>query len=92
ERPAWLRIAHDKLDRAVLAAYAAIDPKGDWDPDWAEVYEPFGAGSITIKREGRGADNVEAIGKKEAAIEAREPIDQRILASLLHLNGLRGEG
>ena len=92
ERPAWLRLAHEKLDRAVLIAYAAIDPEGDWDPDWAQAYEPFGAGSITIKRAGRGADNAETIGKKQAAIQAREPIDQRILANLLRLNGLRGEG
>jgi hypothetical protein len=29
ERPPWLRIAHEKVDRAVLAAYAATDPEGE---------------------------------------------------------------
>jgi hypothetical protein len=33
ERPTWLRLAHERLDRAVLAAYAAVDPEGDWSPD-----------------------------------------------------------
>ncbi len=59
QRPAWLRHAHEKLDRAVLAAYAATDPKGapsassdspHWDLDWAKAYEPFGAGEIEIRR------------------------------------------
>lgn len=35
ERPTWLRLAHEKLDRAVLSAYASVDPKGGWDEDWA---------------------------------------------------------
>lgn len=52
ERPAWLRMAHRKLDEAVLRAYAAVDPEGGWDPAWAAVYEPFGAGEISIKGEG----------------------------------------
>jgi hypothetical protein len=26
ERPTWLKLAHEALDRAVLAAYAAVDP------------------------------------------------------------------
>ncbi|HEY3243256.1 MAG TPA: hypothetical protein VGM03_07885 [Phycisphaerae bacterium] len=30
ERPTWLRLAHEKLDRAVLAAYTATDPSGGW--------------------------------------------------------------
>ncbi|HZW08777.1 MAG TPA: DNA methyltransferase [Phycisphaerales bacterium] len=89
ERPAWLRLAHEKLDRAVFAAYAAVDAEGEWDLEWAKVYEPFGAGAITIKESGRGADRPEEIAHKRAAIAAREPIDQRILASLLRLNHMR---
>ena len=27
ERPQWLKLAHQKLDRAVLAAYTAVDPQ-----------------------------------------------------------------
>ncbi len=36
ERPTWLKLAHEKLDRAVLAAYAATDlapGNGDWSDD-----------------------------------------------------------
>jgi hypothetical protein len=38
ERPTWLRLAHEALDRAVLAAYAATDPAGDWSEGWAAVW------------------------------------------------------
>jgi len=44
ERPTWLRLAHERLDRAVLAAYAAVDPEGEWSEDWAEVWTEAGAG------------------------------------------------
>ena len=33
ERPQWLKLANEKLDRAVLAAYAATDPAGNWSED-----------------------------------------------------------
>lgn len=89
QRPAWLRLAHENLDRAVLSAYRAIDPKGEWNPDWASVYEPFGAGEISIKGDGRGRDSDEVIRQKEGAISAREPIDAKILANLLRLNAAR---
>ena len=36
--PPWLRRAHERLDRAVLAAYAASDPSGGWSEDWAAVW------------------------------------------------------
>ena len=29
ERATWLRLAHEKLDRGVLAAYAAVDLAGE---------------------------------------------------------------
>src|SRR4029453_9820812 len=63
ERPGWLNIAHRKLDEAVLAAYAAIDPNAPnlWDPGWAEAYEPFGAGEITIVKKGKRPDSPEVI-------------------------------
>lgn len=102
ERPAWLRHAHKHLDRAVLTAYAAIDPQGGWEPDWADVYEPFGAGEIeTAPKPGK----VRATKKKRtlrsrtispeqqaryeaarAALAARKPIDEKILANLLRVN------
>lgn len=37
ERPTWLRLDHEVLDRAMLAAYAAVDPEGDWDEAWIET-------------------------------------------------------
>ena len=44
ERPTWLKLAHEKLDGAVLAAYAAVDRKGEWAEDWATVWVETGAG------------------------------------------------
>jgi hypothetical protein len=44
ERPQWLKLAHEELDRAVLAAYAATDPAGGWSEDWAAVWTDTGAG------------------------------------------------
>ncbi len=41
---AALEFAHQKLDRAVLAAYAAVDPDGQWAQDWADVWLDTGAG------------------------------------------------
>jgi len=82
ERPTWLRLAHRRLDEAVLAAYAAVDPEGNWDPAWAEVYEAYGAGNITEERR----DDAETKAAKAAAIEARAPVDEKILANLLRMN------
>ena len=82
ERPTWLRLAHRKLDEAVLAAYRAVDPEGGWEIEWADAYEPFGAGHITIEKK----DKPETRAAKEAAIEARKETDEKILAALLRLN------
>lgn len=71
ERPAWLAMAHEKLDRAVIAAYASVDPDGDWDPDWAEAFKATGAGQPTTD---------------EAEAAKREEIEQKILANLLRMN------
>lgn len=92
ERPAWLRLAHERLDRAVLAAYSLTDPGGGWDPDWASVYEPFGAGNITIRSKGtkaNPADTPEIVKAKQTAIARRAETDAKILAALLRLNGIR---
>ena len=88
ERPTWLRLAHRRLDEAVLAAYAAVDPEGGWDVAWAAVYEPFGAGRITIGKK----DSAETRAAKDAAAEARKPVDEAILAALLRLNLERAGG
>jgi len=72
ERPTWLRLAHERLDRAVLAAYAATDPKGGWDAEWAEVFTDTGAG--------------QALPADHALTAQRAEIEQRILANLLRLN------
>ncbi len=44
DRPTWLKLAHETLDRAVLAAYAAVDPEGVWAEDWASVWVTLGRG------------------------------------------------
>ncbi len=72
ERPTWLRLAHEKVDRAVLAAYATVDPGGDWSEDWAEVWAETGAG--------------QPLPDDHPLIERRKETDQRVLANLLRLN------
>ncbi len=72
ERPTWLRIAHEKLDRAVLAAYAHVDPDGDWSEDWAEVWTETGAG--------------QRLPDDHPLAARRAEIDQRVLANLLRIN------
>lgn len=70
-------LAHAELDRAVLAAYAAADPDGDWSEDWAEVWEETGAG--------------QPLPDGHALAERRADIDRRGLANLLRLNRLRSD-
>ncbi len=72
ERPTWLKLAHKKLDEAVLAAYAAIDPAGLWSPAWAAVWEDSGAGQPLPAAHPLSARRLE--------------IDQLVLANLLRLN------
>ncbi len=72
ERPTWLRLAHEKLDRAVLAAYAAVDPDGGWDEAWAEVWVDTGAGR--------------PLPEGHELIDRRAQIEERVLANLLRLN------
>ena len=72
ERPTWLRLAHKKLDQAVLTAYRAVDPPGGWDPAWAEVFEETGAGHPLP-------------GNHPRADERTGP-EQSILAALLRIN------
>jgi len=75
ERPTWLRLAHRKLDEAVLAAYAAVDPKGQWSKDWADVWEDAGAG--------------QALGVDHPLYRKRQEVEAKALANLLRLNKLR---
>lgn len=63
ERPTWLRLAHEKLDRAVLAAYAAVDPAGEWAEDWAEVWVETGAGQAFSK------STADAAGARESTAD-----------------------
>ncbi|HWL92712.1 MAG TPA: type IIL restriction-modification enzyme MmeI [Phycisphaerae bacterium] len=77
ERPTWLKLAHEKLDRAVLAAYAAVDPEGQWSEDWAEVWVETGAGQPLLEDHPLAARRVE--------------IDPRVLANLLRMNLTRAE-
>jgi hypothetical protein len=75
ERPTWLKLAHEKLDRAVLSAYAATDPEGGWQEDWAAVWVERGAGQPLAE------------GHELAAQRAQ--VDQLVLAALLRLNQSR---
>lgn len=72
ERPTWLKLAHEKLDRAVLAAYAATDPAGGWDESWADVWLDTGAGQPLPPAHPHAA--------------RRTAADQHVLAALLRLN------
>jgi hypothetical protein len=78
ERPTWLKLAHEQLDRAVLAAYAATDLDGEWPEDWAEVWVDTGAGQPLP------ADHPLAAKRAE--------VDQEVLANLLRLNHARARG
>jgi hypothetical protein len=75
ERPTWLKLAHETLDRAVLAAYAATDPEGDWSEDGAAVWVESGAGQKLDARHPLAAE--------------RARVDQAVLANLLRLNHKR---
>jgi hypothetical protein len=75
ERPTWLRLAHQQLDRAVLAAYAATDPGGGWDEDWADVWTDTGAG--------------QPVPNDHPLTARRAEVDQKVLANLLSLNHAR---
>lgn len=90
DRPDWLKNAHERLDRAVLSAYAATDPAGEWRPEWAAVYRDFGAGEIDTAPEtktGKAKAPPAEAARKAAAAAARAPVNARIVANLLRLNG-----
>jgi hypothetical protein len=72
ERPAWLKLAHETLDRAVLAAYAAVDPEGKWSEDWAGVWVDTGAG--------------QKLPEGYPLIAKRARVDQVVLGNLLRMN------
>ena len=76
ERPTWLKLAHLELDRAVLAAYAAVDAEGAWTEDWAEVWQDSGAG--------------QPLPEHHPLAGRRAEVDQKVLANLLRLNLTRG--
>jgi len=75
ERPQWLKLAHEKLDRAVLAAYAATDPDGNWSEEWAKVWIDTGAGQPLPENHPLAAE--------------RQRVDQAVLSNLLRLNRRR---
>ena len=83
ERPTWLRLAHKALDEAVLAAYAATDPAGDWTPAWAEVFEETGAGQPLP---GTPAPDGEGDPTPHPLAERRAEVEQAILGNLLRMN------
>jgi len=72
ERPTWLVLAHAELDRAVLAAYAAVDPEGGWAEDWADVWRDTGAG--------------QPLPEGHVLAARRAETDEQVLANLLRLN------
>lgn len=101
ERPEWLKNAHERLDRAVIAAYAAVDAAGAWDPEWAAVFREFGAGEIEFRKSkrpkvesqselgAREAAEAADLASRQAALARRAPVVERVLANLLRLNGER---
>jgi hypothetical protein len=72
ERPTWLKLAHEALDRAVLAAYAEVDPDGGWCEEWAEVWTETGAG--------------QPLPEGHALAARRSEVDRKVLENLLRLN------
>ncbi|MGA2257329.1 MAG: hypothetical protein ABSG53_21950, partial [Thermoguttaceae bacterium] len=74
-RPTWLKLAHQKLDQAVLAAYAATDGTGGWEESWAEVWVDVGAG--------------QPLPAGHPVIAGRAEVEQKVLANLLRLNHQR---
>ena len=78
KRPTWLRVAHDQLDRAVLAAYAAVDPEGHWDEAWAQFWFDTGAGTPLPANHELSAERAE--------------VEQKVLGNLLRLNHERASG
>ena len=77
ERPTWLKLAHQTLDQAVLAAYAATDPAGHWDESWAEVWLDAGAG--------------QPLPPAHPLIARRAEVEQTVLANLLRMNHQRAK-
>lgn len=74
-RRTWLRLAPDKLDRAVLASYAAVDSNGEWPEEWAEVWTETGAG--------------QPLPEDHRLYGKRQETDQEVLANLLRMNSTR---
>src|SRR4051794_17925423 len=77
ERPTWLKLAHEGLDRAVLGAYAMVDPEGGWEEDWAAVWVESGAG--------------QGLKAEDSLFAKRAEVDQKVLGALLRLNQERGQ-
>lgn len=72
QRPTWLKLAHEQLDRAVLAAYAETDSDGGWKEDWAEAWVETGAG--------------QPLPENHPLTKKRAEVDQGVLRNLLRLN------
>ena len=72
-RPEWLKIAHETLDRAVIHCYRHVDPAGDWDEHWADVWRETGAGRPP-------GDDAAADVKTR-----RQEVDRLVLTNLLRL-------
>lgn len=81
ERPTWLRLAHRRLDEAVLAAYASVDAApggGGWTTEWAQVWEDTGAG--------------QPLPASHPLAAKRKEVDEAVLGALLALNLRRAMG
>jgi len=75
ERPIWPKLAHRKLDEAVMSAYAAIDPVGNWSPH--------------LGRNLAGHRWRPAIVDRPPLAARRAEVEPQALANLLRLNGRR---
>lgn len=75
ERPTWLQLAHERLDRVTIAAYASVDKKGHWSEDWAKTWTESGAG--------------QPLPKGHALTKQRAEVEEKVLGNLLRMNGER---
>lgn len=71
----------------MLAAYAAMDLQGAWDPAWAEVFEETGAGqALPPSPRGAGEPVPHPLGERRAEVQ------RLILATLMRINLARAGG
>ena len=72
-----IRFARETLGDTVLADYAAVDPEGKWEEDWARVWVDTGAG--------------QKLPEDHPLTAERARVDAAVLANLLPMNRKRAK-